>query len=74
MKNLVIIESPNKRTNIAKFLKNSKLPGSYEVAATVGHILNLEDGHMAIDIDNQYAPQWQKLNKPITFISPQILI
>jgi DNA topoisomerase-1 len=69
MKNLVIIESPNKRTNIAKFLKNSKLPGSYEVAATVGHILNLEDGHMAIDIDNQYAPQWQKMKDKKKIIS-----
>jgi DNA topoisomerase-1 len=59
VKNIVIIESPNKKAKIEKYLKQSKLPGTYIVVATVGHVLNLEKSSNAVDTANNYAPVWK---------------
>ena len=69
MKNLVIIESPNKKTKIANYLKNSNLDGTYTVIATVGHIINLDHGHMAVDIMNNYKPTWVPMSDKKKVIS-----
>ena len=53
MKNLVIVESPNKVATIEKFLGSD-----YTVKSSYGHIRDLYPKQMSIDIDNNYEPQY----------------
>src|SRR5574344_42314 len=54
MKNLVIVESPNKVKTIEKFLGSD-----YEVKSSYGHIRDLAKKDMSIDIENNYEPQYE---------------
>ena len=54
MKNLVIVESPNKIKTIEKFLGKD-----YTVMASKGHIRDLAKKEMSIDVENGYTPQYQ---------------
>lgn len=53
MKNLVIVESPNKVATIEKFLGSD-----YTVKSSYGHIRDLYPKQMSIDIANNYEPQY----------------
>lgn len=50
---LVIVESPAKAQTIEKFLG----PG-YTVKASMGHLIDLPKSRMAIDIDNEFQPEY----------------
>jgi len=50
-KNLVIVESPAKAKTIEKFLGSD-----YKVTSSYGHIRDLRDHEMSVDIDNGFAP------------------
>jgi len=50
---LVIVESPTKAHTIEKYLG----PG-YVVRASVGHLIDLPKSRMAIDIDNNFQPEY----------------
>jgi len=61
---LIIVESPTKAKTISNFLKNK----SYEVVATLGHIRDLPENKIGVDIKNKYNPQYyfyvkKKINK-----------
>ena len=53
MDNLVIVESPAKSQTIKKFLWDG-----YEVKASMWHIVDLPTKEMAIDIKNNFRPQY----------------
>ena len=51
--NLVIVESPGKIKKIKSALGND-----YTVMASIGHIRDLQDSGLSIDIENGFAPQY----------------
>ena len=51
--NLVIVESPAKAGTIQKFLGNN-----FQVKSSYGHIRDLQDNGLSIDIENGFAPQY----------------
>lgn len=52
-KPLVIVESPTKEKAIRKYIGKE-----YEVASTVGHIIDLPEREIGIDVTNQFAPKY----------------
>ena len=52
-KTLVIVESPTKADTIRKYL-----PKNYTVVASKGHVRDLPEDHMAIDIEHGFQPQY----------------
>jgi len=55
-KPLVVVESPTKVRTIKKYLGND-----YNVAATVGHIKDLPDKEMGIDVENGFKPKYKNI-------------
>jgi len=55
-KPLVVVESPTKVKTLQKYLGKA-----YKVAATVGHIKDLPEKEMGIDIENDFAPQYRTI-------------
>jgi DNA topoisomerase-1 len=55
-KPLVVVESPTKVRTIKKYLGND-----YNVAATVGHIKDLPNKEMGIDIENGFKPVYKTI-------------
>ena len=53
-KNLIIVESPAKAKTINKFLGDD-----YVVTSCYGHIRDLPDSGLNIDIANHYAPNYE---------------
>ena len=53
MSKLVIVESPAKAKTIKKYLGSG-----YEVVASMGHIRDLPQSKIGIDIENDFAPQY----------------
>ena len=51
--NLVIVESPAKAGTIQKYLGNA-----YTVKSSFGHIRDLQDNELSIDVSNGFAPQY----------------
>jgi len=56
MKTLVVVESPTKAKTIGKFLG-----GDYEIVASMGHIMDLPKSTLGIDIDKDFAPDYQMM-------------
>jgi DNA topoisomerase-1 len=52
-KTLVIVESPAKAHTLEKILGRS-----YHVAASVGHVRDLPKGRIAVDVENNFAPDY----------------
>ena len=52
-KQLVIVESPEKAKTIQKFLG-----GDFLVKASVGHIRDLEEHSLSVDVENGFAPKY----------------
>ena len=53
-KNLVIVESPAKAKTIGRYLGQD-----YEVVASVGHVRDLPSKTMAVDIQNDFKPEYE---------------
>mgnify|MGYP001448163879 CR=1 FL=1 len=53
-KNLVIVESPAKARTVSRYLGND-----YEVVASVGHVRDLPSKRMAVDIANDFRPEYE---------------
>lgn len=53
-KNLVIVESPAKAKTIEKFLGKD-----FKVASSYGHIRDLEQKDMGVDVKNNFAPRYK---------------
>ena len=52
-KNLIIVESPSKIKTLKKFLGND-----YQIEASVGHIRDLAEKNLGLDIDNGFLPTY----------------
>ncbi len=52
-KNLLIVESPAKANTIKKFLG-----ANYEVLASNGHVRDIPNSRMGIDVENDYEPKY----------------
>jgi DNA topoisomerase-1 len=52
-KHLVIVESPAKAKTINKFLGKD-----YSVKASMGHVRDLPDSKLGVDLENNFAPQY----------------
>ena len=52
-KTLVIVESPSKAKTIGKFLGSK-----YKVIASAGHIIDLPKSRLAVDIENNFKPEY----------------
>ncbi len=55
-KPLVVVESPTKVRTVKKYLGNQ-----YNIAATVGHIKDLPNKEMGIDIENGFTPVYKTI-------------
>jgi DNA topoisomerase-1 len=53
-KNLVIVESPAKAKTIEKFLGSD-----YKVVASMGHIRDLPEKELGVDIEKNFTPNYQ---------------
>lgn len=53
---LVIVESPTKAKTIGKFLGKK-----YQVMASAGHLRDLPKSRMAVDIENDFTPQYTNI-------------
>jgi len=51
--NLVIVESPAKASTIQKFLGKE-----YLVKSSFGHIRDLHDNKLSVDVDQDFAPEY----------------
>jgi DNA topoisomerase-1 len=56
MKNLVIVESPTKAKTIGRFLGSD-----YEIIASMGHIMDLPKSTLGINLDKDFAPDYQMM-------------
>ncbi|HOI11629.1 MAG TPA: toprim domain-containing protein, partial [Myxococcota bacterium] len=53
-KSLIIVESPAKAATIKKYLDNT-----YEVEASAGHIKDLPERTLGVDVDQGFAPHFE---------------
>jgi len=53
-KSLIIVESPAKARTISNYLKND-----YLVKASVGHVKDLPENRLGVDIDHGFTPEYQ---------------
>ncbi|OGH02241.1 MAG: DNA topoisomerase I [Candidatus Levybacteria bacterium RIFCSPHIGHO2_01_FULL_37_17] len=56
MKNLVIVESPTKARTIGRFLGED-----YKILASMGHIMDLPKSKISVDIEKDFAPDYQQM-------------
>jgi DNA topoisomerase-1 len=56
-KNLIIVESPAKARTLAKYLGRS-----YQVKASVGHVMDLPKNRLGVDIENDFQPEYQVIH------------
>src|SRR5581483_325188 len=61
--NLIIVESPTKAKTLSRFLGKD-----YQVDATMGHIKDLPKSKLGIDIENNFKPDYQEIEKKIDVI------
>ena len=64
MKNLVIVESPAKSKTISKILGSD-----YIVKSSFGHIRDLPEHKIGVDIDNNFEPTYEAMSKSKKVIS-----
>ena len=53
MKNLLIVESPAKAKTIKKYLGKN-----YEVVASMGHVRDLPEKRLSVDVKNNFEPKY----------------
>lgn len=69
MFNLIIVESPAKCSKIEHFLSDQYPKENFKVVATKGHIMEIKNPGLNIDIDNGFKPVYvYKNNKQIDII------
>lgn len=61
---LIIVESPTKANTLSKFLGSD-----YEVDSTRGHIKDLPKSKLSIDIENNFKPDYQEIEKKKSVIA-----
>lgn len=61
---LIIVESPTKANTVARFLG-----GDFQVLATMGHLRDLPSKTLGVDIEHDFAPDYELVSKKKTTIS-----
>ncbi|MCC8043777.1 MAG: type I DNA topoisomerase [Oscillospiraceae bacterium] len=56
MSKLIIVESPSKAKTIQKYLGNG-----YEVVASMGHVRDLPESKLSVDIENNFTPVYAEI-------------
>jgi DNA topoisomerase-1 len=59
-KSLVIVESPAKARTIANYLKND-----YVIKASVGHVKDLPESRLGVDVEKGFTPEYQVIQGKI---------
>src|SRR3989344_2996994 len=62
---LIIVESPTKANTFNKFLKK----GEYHVEATLGHVRDLPEEKMSLDLAKDFAPSYEIVKKRLDVIN-----
>jgi DNA topoisomerase I len=71
IKNLIIVESPAKAKTIAKYLNASKALrhlGKFSVMASMGHIRDLKNRELSVDVDKDFATHYEVLKDKIKLV------
>lgn len=71
IKNLVIVESPAKAKTIAKYLNGSKAlrhMGKFSVMASMGHIRDLKNRELSIDVNKDFATHYEVLKDKVKLV------
>src|SRR5205823_3603840 len=65
-KNLLIVESPAKARTLQKYLGRN-----FQVKASVGHVMDLPKSKLGVDIEHDFAPEYQVLHgKKNIYLAP----
>lgn len=70
-KNLVIVESPAKAKTISKYLNNNRSLqpfGRFIVMSSKGHIRDLKNKELSIDVQHNFEPTYEVLKDKITLV------
>src|SRR3989344_5176863 len=62
--NLVIVESPTKARTIGRYLGKD-----YEIKATIGHVMDLPKSTLGVDVEHEFAPQYEVIRDKQKVIS-----
>ena len=71
IKNLIIVESPAKAKTITKYLNASKALrhlGKFSVMASMGHIRDLKNRELSVDVDNDFATHYEVLKDKVKLV------
>jgi DNA topoisomerase-1 len=71
IKNLVIVESPAKAKTITKYLNASKAlrhMGKFSVMASMGHIRDLKNRDLSIDVDKDFTTHYEILKDKVKLV------
>jgi DNA topoisomerase I len=71
IKNLIIVESPAKAKTIAKYLNASKALrhlGKFSVMASMGHIRDLKNRELSVDVDKDFATHYEVLKDKVKLV------
>lgn len=69
LKTLIIIESPNKIKKMKSILGDN-----YVIMATVGHIIDLKENCLSININNKYEPEYDIIKTKSNYKSKQQIV
>jgi len=64
MKNLVVVESPAKTRTLKKYLGKD-----FEIKASLGHIKDLPKSNLGVDVEHDFAPQYEVAPKKKKVVS-----
>ena len=56
--NLVIVESPAKANTVEKYLKGLKRGTRFQVLASIGHVRDLPENRLGVDIEHDFSPRY----------------
>lgn len=60
MHTLIIVESPNKARNVAQYARDV-FPGTVTVRACLGHLRDLPEGDLRVDVQNGFKPDFSPM-------------
>jgi DNA topoisomerase-1 len=71
IKNLIIVESPAKAKTITKYLNASKALrhlGKFSVMASMGHIRDLKNRELSVDVENDFTTHYEVLKDKMKLV------
>ncbi len=65
---LIVVESPTKARTFNRILKSKEWGSDYFVFATVGHFRDLPSKSMAVDLQHEFAPEYEIMEKKMNMV------